>query len=253
MTFHSLTTTPRNVKDAIDWLVALKGTNAFGNLKAFGAAIHKVLSEHPVGFKVYPSIEDGKIFTKRFLEQEALKDQPFIQELLERYNKPLDKQPSTFSKLFGLVKECDFQNVVQARHTSPADITTDVRKLVDGCENFLKKVQHSDKYRSTYSPKATWDSSCASYPEGCAKVFVGIAPMLYAGLRALKESGADAASKGPKSKAAAHLEEVMSAMGYEESRLRPKLGASDIVTALRGINGHALDAIYDFAGFWAFY
>ncbi|GBE60485.1 hypothetical protein, conserved [Babesia ovata] len=149
MVYTSLTTAPDNLKEAIDWLMAVKGTDPVHNLMALGVAVHQVLSEHPVGFKMYPSIENIKLFTKRFLEQEALKDQSFVKKLLERFNKRMKKEPSPIATFFGLAHQSDYENVVQTKGRGPYDITRDVRRIVDGCEDFLNSVKSTDKYRST--------------------------------------------------------------------------------------------------------
>ncbi|CDR95427.1 hypothetical protein BBBOND_0205850 [Babesia bigemina] len=46
MVYTSLTEVPHNLKEGIDWLVALKGTYGENNLKTIVGAIQKFLSYH---------------------------------------------------------------------------------------------------------------------------------------------------------------------------------------------------------------
>ncbi|GBE62267.1 hypothetical protein, conserved [Babesia ovata] len=250
MVYDLLTTAPRNLKDAIDWLMAIKGTDS---IDALGAAVHKVLEEHPVGFKLLPSIGNMKYITKRFLEQDELKGQWFVKELLKRFNTRMAKDPKQLSKTLEYIRESDYQNIVQAKPIGPEDVTSNVRKIVDGCEKFLDDLKNPDKYISTYSSKATWDASCSKYPEGCAKVLVGIAPMLYAGLRYLRFASNAETGVWQIVNAKERLGNMLKVVGYKESECRAGMSGSDILQALSSVDDSLLYTIYDLAGFWAFY
>ncbi|GBE60713.1 hypothetical protein, conserved [Babesia ovata] len=254
MVYTSLTEAPHNLKEAIDWLMALKGTDAAKNMAAIGDAIHKFLVDKPVGFTEVPALGEVKLISKEFMEKPALRVQPFVKLLLERFSKPLDKSPGVIAKAFGLVPKSDYENVVQTRGTKPEAIAKNLGKVVDGCEKFLEKMKISDHYNSAYSSGATWDASCAKDPEACAVVLVGIAPMLYTGLGALRDACNEEALKYMQfNHRRSTLGEVLEAVGYKEPDCRAGMSTSGVTRALRGVNREILNIIYDLAGFWAFY
>ncbi|GBE59671.1 hypothetical protein, conserved [Babesia ovata] len=250
MQFDSLTRIPRNVKDAIDWLLALKGTDPEKNLKALGAAVHTFLADKPVGNLNLPALKNARIFFRDLMTQKALEGLWPANVMLERFNTPMDK--SVHFKFFGTVDESDYENVVQARGVKPEEIAKDLGKVVDGCEKFLEKIKNPNKYVPTYSSEATWDASCAKDPEACAVIFVGIAPMLYTGLRSLRK-----VSHGESFKwvpfAKKNLGEVLKALGYKEPERRPNMSGSYVFKALENVKFQMLVTLYDLSGFWAFY
>ncbi|GBE61122.1 hypothetical protein, conserved [Babesia ovata] len=254
MVYNSLTEAPHNLKEGIDWLIALKGTDAAKNLAAIGDAIHKFLVDKPVGFTDVPAIENFKLISKEFMEKPALRVQPFVKLLLERFSKPLDENPGVIAKAFSLVPKSDYQNVVQTRGVKPEAIAKNLGKVVDGCEKFLEKMKISDHYNSAYSSGATWDASCAKDPEACAVVLVGIAPMLYTGLSSLRVAcNEEALTYARLTNKSSSLGEVLEAVGCKEPECRADMSTSGVTWALRGVNREILNIIYDLAGFWAFY
>ncbi|GBE61430.1 hypothetical protein, conserved [Babesia ovata] len=252
MLHNSLIEVPRNLKEGIDWLIALKGRNFNYNMTAMGLALHNLLKRHPVGLKVLPALECVKRISKQFLEQPELKDQPFVKNLLRRYEEPLNKEPGVLAEIFGDTPLSDYENVVELRGVKGGDIIKDLGNVVRGCEKFLKNIKIPYQYKSAYSSKATWDESCSRDPEACAVVFVGIAPMLYAGLRSLRDAS-EHAIKGSNHMAEHRLWYVFKAMGYREQECRPSMSASDMIEALSGVDVNIFTIVYDLAGFWAFY
>ncbi|GBE61324.1 hypothetical protein, conserved [Babesia ovata] len=250
MVYNLLTTAPHNLKDAIDWLMAIKGTDS---VDALGEAVHKVLSELPVGFKLLPSIDNMKRITKRFLEQDEIKDQWLVGDLLQRYDTRMTKDPEHIARALERGHKSDCHNIVETRGLKPEDVTTYVRKIVDGCENFLEHVKNPDTYVSTYSENATWDASCSKYPEGCAKVLIGTAPILYAGLQSLWNASTPGLMTWTPFSHEKHLRKVLKAVGYKEPEYRANIGPSDVRNALSGLDGRVLYTIYDIAGFWGYY
>ncbi|GBE62739.1 hypothetical protein, conserved [Babesia ovata] len=239
MVHISLIGVPRNLKEAIDWLIALKGTDSESNLKALGAAI--------------TPFDNIKRISKKFLQQKELRGQLSVDKLLEHFNQRLRSGPSVFAKLFAAVTEHDARSIVQAKRLGPEDIAKKLSKVVHGTEKFLDDIKNPAHYMSAYSSEATWDASCAKNPEACALIFVGIAPMLYGGLESLRAVSKDATCYVPHPKSAERLEGVLNAVGYEEPECRSGMSGSDVLQALRAVDKGLVGIIYDLAGFWAFY
>ncbi|GBE62058.1 hypothetical protein, conserved [Babesia ovata] len=255
MVYTSLTEAPHNLKEGIDWLIALKGKNAGKSMEALGDALHKFLADKPVGKMQVPALENVKKISKEFMEQEEVKDLWPASELLVRFNKPMNRNLSGFAKFFNNADLSDHHNVVKIRRVKPTDIAKKVSELVGGCEKFLEKIKVSDKYKSAYSSEATWDASCANDPEACAVVFVGIAPMLYTGLRSLKHaSNTDPLVRLRLKKKNNSFARVFKAAGYNETECRDKISGSDVFKALQKfVSFRMLVTLYDLSGFWAFY
>ncbi|GBE58548.1 hypothetical protein, conserved [Babesia ovata] len=254
MVYSSLTEAPRNLKEGIDWLMALKGTDDENGLKAMSAALYDFLAQQPVGKMELPALEEVKLISKEFLEQKELKYQPFVEDLLGRFNKPMNKNLSGCAKYLDNSDESDHENVVKSRGVKPKDIAKNIVKVVDGCAQFLEKIKNPGQYESAYSSEATWDTSCSKDPEACVVILVGIAPMLYAGLRSLRI----ASNTTPLSRLGCHnkkikLVSVLKALGYEEAERRAKMSGSDVFKALKSVSHEMLVTLYDIAGFWAFY
>ncbi|GBE61019.1 hypothetical protein, conserved [Babesia ovata] len=253
MAYTSLTDVPRNLKEGIDWLIALKGADAEKNLKAMGSAVYDLLADKPVGFTEVPALENVKRISKEFLEKPELKNQRSAKKLLKRYRAPMVKNLERFARYAGFNLESDYKNIIETRGVKPEDVVEDLFVAVYGCEKFLEKIKCPDKYESSYSSEATWESSCAQDPEACAAVLVGIAPMLYIGIRSLQDASRTAIWKGPSENAKKRLVDVLKAVGYEEPQRCAGLSGSDVLKALEAIDLHVLITIYEFAGFWAFY
>ncbi|GBE60054.1 hypothetical protein, conserved [Babesia ovata] len=255
MAYNSLTEAPHNLKEGIDWLVALKGKDAEKSLAAMGDAIHKFLADKPVGKMNVPALEKVKLITKEFLEKPALNYIWPANELLRRFKGPLSKEhPGFFASCFGGTIESDYANVVQTKNLTAETIAKKLGKVVDGCEKFLENVKNPDEYKSSYSSEASWEASCAKDPEACAVVLVGIAPMLYAGLHSLLFACNDEALKYVRSyPIRSSLEEILRAVGYEGPECCAKISGPYVLKALKGVNSTVLSTIYDLAGFWAFY
>ncbi|GBE61284.1 hypothetical protein, conserved [Babesia ovata] len=253
MVYNSLTEAPRNLKEGMDWLLALKGTDAEANLKAMGAALYDLLADTPVGFKEVPALEKVKPISKKFLEKGELKDYSHVKDLLKRYEQPMNKTDWLWYKRHTSYHPSDYINIIGFFRLNPEKIAKKLGDVVSGCEKFLEDVKIPDQYKSAYSSKATWEASCSKKPEACAAVLAGIAPMLYAGLQSLLDADKSAEKKGPGSKAATHLGEIMKAIGYVKPECREDLTAPDVHKALRGVDKHVVYTLYDISGMWAFY
>ncbi|GBE60409.1 hypothetical protein, conserved [Babesia ovata] len=251
MVYDSLAEAPRNLKECIDWLIALKGVDPENNLLPVGAALYDLLADMPVGFTEVPALEKVKLVSKKFLEKPELKDQPLVKGLLDRFANPMSKTGS-FARRGKTLIQSEYENVIQTRDAKPETIAKNLGKVVYACEGFLRSIKVSGQYTSAYSSEATWEASCAKDPEACAVVLVGIAPMLYTGLHALR-----IASKAATNKflfdAKHGLGDVVKAVGYEEPGCRASMSGSDVLKALEGVDKRVLETIYDLAGFWAFY
>ncbi|GBE60133.1 hypothetical protein, conserved [Babesia ovata] len=254
MVYNSLTEAPHNLKEGIDWLMALRGTDAAKNLSAIGEAIHKFLADKPVGFTEVPALEKVKSISKEFLVQKGLKDQKIVKRVLDMINGSVDENPGVIAKAFSLVPKSDYQNVVQTRGVKPEAIAKNLGKVVGGCEKFLDRIKTPDQYKSAYSSGATWDASCAKDPEACAVVLVGIAPMLYTGLSSLRVAcNEEALAYAQFGNKRSSLGEILEAVGYKEPECRAGTSTSAVSWALIGVNKEILTILYDLAGFWAFY
>ncbi|CDR95034.1 hypothetical protein BBBOND_0201910 [Babesia bigemina] len=254
MVYNSLTDAPHNLKEGIDWLIALKGTNAESNFKAMAAAVHKFLADKPVGKMDVPALNKIKSIFKKFIGQSALNKHSFVRRLLGRFERKMSTKVSLFHKRFGSLDPSDCENVIEATGVKPEHIAVELAKAVDGCEKFLGNIKASDHYESAYSSRATWDSSCSRNPEACAVVLVGIAPILYTGLRSLKEASANVANRQwLVSYTEMHLKNVMKAVGYKTDECRSGISGLDIFKTLRNVKYDILNSIYSLAGFWAFY
>ncbi|GBE62101.1 hypothetical protein, conserved [Babesia ovata] len=252
MVYNSLTEAPRNLKEGIDWLMALKGTSKF-NTQALGFAVHRILADTSVGLLRVPAIEKVKRVSKEFLEQKELKGRPYVKNLLSRFREPMNKTDGMELKRMFSVGRSDYVNLVKSEGIKPEDIAKDLGQILDACEKFLDEIKNPDQYESAYSPEATWAKSCSKSPEACAVIFVGIAPMLEAGLRSLRCASRDAASLLSHYDKKKHLKKLMKALGYGESECRANMSASYIFKASENVGYIMLGKIYDLAGFWAFY
>ncbi|GBE59234.1 hypothetical protein, conserved [Babesia ovata] len=131
MVYNSLEA-PHNLKEGVDWLMALKGDDSEKNLAALGAAVHKFLADKPVGKMEVPALESVKLITKEFLEQPELKNMWPASELLGRFNKPMNKNFVGSAKCFYNVDESDYTNVVKARRLTSKTIAEKLGKIVAG-------------------------------------------------------------------------------------------------------------------------
>ncbi|CDR94134.1 hypothetical protein BBBOND_0104430 [Babesia bigemina] len=253
MVYTSLTDIPRNLKEGIDWLLAVKGDDAEKNLAAMGAALYDFLVDKPVGFTEVPALENVKLISKEFLERQEFKDMWPANELLGRFNNHVKTQNIDHLKYPFPINDSDFSNVVRARRAVPEKIAEDLGRIVDGCESFLEHIVLPEQYLSAYNSEATWDASCAKDPEACAAVLVGIAPMLYTGLYYLRRTSNPAHLKASLSRDVKRPREHLKVVGFKELECHAGMTGSDIRNALEGLNLQIMEKIYDLAGFWAFY
>ncbi|CDR96515.1 hypothetical protein BBBOND_0304190 [Babesia bigemina] len=252
MVADSLTQFPHDLKEGIDWLIALKGTDPENNLKAMGAALYDFLADKPDGTMRMPALEEVKHITREFLEKPEIKYQPFVRGLISRLNEPVDQSTKKSFKGLSMVPKSAYETIIKSRGANPKAIAEKLGKVVDGCENFLKRIAVPDQYKCAYSSKATWAESCAKDPEACAVVLVGIAPMLYSGLRSLQIVSRDAFRQGPNSEASERMEEVLEAVGYKEAEYQSEKGRP-IYKALSGVDLGIFTVLYDVARYWALY
>ncbi|CDR93863.1 hypothetical protein BBBOND_0101920 [Babesia bigemina] len=252
MVYKSLTEVPHNLKEGIDWLVALRGDDCRSHMESIAAALYDLLADKPIGLTKVPALEEVKVITKEFMERKHINNQEFVQTLLRRFNGPMDKTNIHF-KRFMHKNDGDYDNIIKLKRLSPESMARFLGLVVYGCDKFLKHMKIPDEYKSAYSSEATWEASCAEDPEACAVVLVGIAPMLYTGLRSLKDAS-DEANKDPSNgETRTRLRKVLRAVGYRRSKRRANISVSFMSKALSDVDKDVLDILYDFAGFWAFY
>ncbi|CDR98010.1 hypothetical protein BBBOND_0404950 [Babesia bigemina] len=253
MVYNSLTEAPHNLKEGIDWLMALKGTDAKSNLAALGAAIYDFLADKPVGFTEVPALERVKLITKTFLGKSALKGQWFVRRLRSRYDGYMSRYSPRRGKPMYYLTDSDFNNAVKGKGLTADTIANGVGEVVDGCEKFLDEIKNPDRYESAYSSEATWAKSCSERPQACAVVFVGIAPMLYVGLSSLLDASAGTIFRSNNSELSYGSVQTLNAVGYMVPQRRSTIIVSDFLKALEGVSHEVLVTLYDLAGFWAFF
>ncbi|CDR94452.1 hypothetical protein BBBOND_0107500 [Babesia bigemina] len=251
MVYYSLTEVPRDLREGIDWLLAVKGTDGHG-LKELIAAVYRFLYRQPVGLIRLTPIEDIKRIFKKFLEQRALKDKAFAGAMLKRLKTPMEKNPNATLKVLKGIKDSDHMTL-KTRGVTYDSMANDFNTLVDSLEKFLDDIKNPDQYRSYYSSEATWSDSCSERPEDCAMIFVGIAPILYVGMQAMFDASSNGVVGLKMFRAKDHLERVLFALGYVEPEIRANMSSADLRSALGVMNKAVMNTIYDLAGFWAFY
>ncbi|CDR94276.1 hypothetical protein BBBOND_0105850 [Babesia bigemina] len=252
MVYDSLTDPPHNLKECIDWLIAVRGDDGKKNVVALGEAVHKFLADKPVGKMEVPALEEVKLITKEFLEKPELQNRRAVRAILRRFNKPMRKV-GFCHRLFGRIVDSDYENVIETKGLTAENIAENIGEIVEGCKTFLDHIKIPDQYKSAYGPEATWDASCSEKPEACAVIFVGIAPMLYAGIQSLWKICTARVFKASNFEAEKHMPKVLKALGYATPEFPPDLNVLNVTCALLGFNRHMVTNIYDLAGFWAFY
>ncbi|CDR97144.1 hypothetical protein BBBOND_0310470 [Babesia bigemina] len=253
MVYTSLTEAPHNLKEAIDWLMAVKGTDGENNLKALGKAVYDVLADKPIGKAELPALEKVKPIAKKFLEHKDLKGQWFVRMLMDRYNRPLNRFTNRVVKSMIYITDSDYKDAIKGQRLTAGNIGKKIGEVVDGCGKLLDGVKNHDKYKSAYSSEATWDASCSKDPEACAVVLVGIAPVLFVGLRSLFDAVPGRIFGVARPKAKGNSEKILTAVGYELPQRRSEILGAELLNALEGVSTEVLTTIYDLAGFWAFY
>ncbi|CDR95012.1 hypothetical protein BBBOND_0201690 [Babesia bigemina] len=236
MVHTSLTVAPQDFKEGMDWLMALKGADPENNLKAMGAAVYDLLKSNALGVDVLDGLKKVQGVSQKFLDQEGLNKQLFVKEFLQRIAMPLNKKSDVFA-------DCP--------HITAETIAENIGEVVNGCHKFLETSKIPTQYDSAYS-SATWDASCSKNPKDCAVMLVGIAPMLYTGLRSLQVASHAAARKELGHEAKKRMDEVLNAVGYTNTKSPDKMGSSTLYQALNDVDEKVLSVLHDLAGFWAF-
>ncbi|CDR96358.1 hypothetical protein BBBOND_0302620 [Babesia bigemina] len=252
MVYTSLTEAPHNLKEGIDWLMALKGSCGESTLKAMAGAIHHLFSKHSDGYKQLPALEKMKSISREFLEKPELRDNLFVKQLLSRFYTPASTANTGFKHLLARYSE-EYARVVGVKGARPEYIEESLRNVMDGFGKLLNDIKNPDKYKSAYSAEATWEASCAKDPEACAVVLVGMAPMLYAGMQSLSNAVFSKSgwwSTTVEYKAAG---DVLRPLGYEESECRAGMNGSYIYETFKGLDADLFHKTYDLAGFDIFY
>ncbi|GBE61679.1 hypothetical protein, conserved [Babesia ovata] len=250
--YHALTEPPRNVKECMDWLIALKGKDGEKNMAALGAAVHKFLADKPVGYTKVPALEKVKHITKQFLYKSGIWNIWPAKRIMSRFNIRMFKEFCWFTKFFTFYKS-DYENIIQTKGLTAKDIADKLGDVVSGCERFLKHIKNPGQYKSAYCPEATWDASFAKNPEACAVILVGIGPMFYAGLESLLLEFEVLYITGLSHYCFDNIHMMVKALGFKEPECRSSPSIVDVNRALSRLDDHELYTIYDLSGFWAFY
>ncbi|CDR93709.1 hypothetical protein BBBOND_0100380 [Babesia bigemina] len=249
--YQSLVHIPRNFKEAVDWLIAVRGDDAEGNLAALGAALYD-LYVHMSGRSIEWSALDKVIRVSReFLEQEKLKKRLFVNMILFLLDERLRVTPNILTTT--VVSEDDTENekYLQKKGLTADTIAEKLCCVVDACAEFLGRIKNRSHYKSAYSPQATWDASFSAHPESGAVMFVGMAPMLVASISSLNAAVFAAKLRLPPFIAYKSMQELIQALGYVEPECRAGMTASCVGRALSGFDVETITFLYQLAGFWA--
>ncbi|CDR94957.1 hypothetical protein BBBOND_0201140 [Babesia bigemina] len=252
MVYTSLTEAPHNVKEGIDWLMALKGTSGESTLKAMVGAIHHLFSDHSAGSNPLPSLDKIKSISKEFLEKPELRDNIIVKQLLSRFYTPASAANTGSKRLLTRYSE-EYARVVGVKGAKPEYIEECLSNVMDGFGKLLNDIKNPDKYKSAYSAEATWEASCAKDPETCAVVLVGIAPMLYAGLISLWGTTESKTGEFHRYAGSRSFGEVLRALGYVQPQCRSDINGSEIFKNFKGLDADLFHKTYDIAGFDTFY
>ncbi|CDR97811.1 hypothetical protein BBBOND_0402990 [Babesia bigemina] len=249
MVYNSLTNVPRNFKEAIDWLVAVRGDDAKSNVAALCAALFSSLADKTVDKMEMPALEEVKHVTKTFLDQPELANQWFVGGLVKRYNDLINTSPGGLAKYFRVVDESD-KNVVKGKGITAGAIVENLDKVVHGTEIFLDDIKSPGEYESAHSPEAAWSKSCTQKAEDSAAVFVGIAPMLRASMSSLELASFLTKLRLPPFITYKRMQQLIQALGYVKPERRTGMTASYVGRALGGFRYETTNFIFDLAGFW---
>ncbi|GBE61354.1 hypothetical protein, conserved [Babesia ovata] len=252
MVYHSLTEPPRNVKECMDWLIALKGKDPGENLKALGKAVYKFLADKPVGYTKVPALEKVKLISKQFLNEPDFRNRHPVKRIRSRFYIRMYKEFCWLTKFFTFYKS-DYENIIQTKGLTAIDIADKLGDVVTGCERFLKHIKNPGQYKSAYCPEATWDASFAKNPEACAVILVGIGPMFYGGLESLLIEFEVSYRTGLSRYFFDFIHMMLKALGFVEPECRASPSLVDVDRALSRLDDHELYTVYDLSGFWAFY
>ncbi|GBE61742.1 hypothetical protein, conserved [Babesia ovata] len=250
--YHALTEPPRNVKECMDWLIALKGKDPGKNLKALGEAVYKFLADKPVGYTRVPALEKVKLISKEFLNKPDFRNRHPVKRIRSRFYIRMYKEFCWLTKFFTFYKS-DYENIIQTKGLTAIDIADKLGDVVTGCERFLKHIKNPGQYKSAYCPEATWDASFAKNPEACAVILVGIGPMFYGSLESLLIECEFLYRTGLSRYLFEFIRMMLKALGFVEPECRASPSLVDVDRALSRLDDHELYTVYDLSGFWAFY
>ncbi|CDR95001.1 hypothetical protein BBBOND_0201580 [Babesia bigemina] len=250
--YNSLAHVPRNFKECIDWLMAVRGDDGMKNLKVLEAALYDFYAHMSGRFTEVSDLDKVIRVSREFLEQEKLKKRRSVKRILIKLNDRLRKTPDQLAKRIGSAHDTKNEKYLQKKGLTADTIAENLCYVVDACAKFLGRIKNRSHYKSAYSPQATWDASFSAHPETGVVIFVGIAPMLCASISSLNAAVFAAMLRFPPFIAYKRMQEMIEALGYVEPQRRAGMTASYVGDALDGFE-ETIDFIFDLAGFWAFY
>ncbi|CDR96514.1 hypothetical protein, conserved [Babesia bigemina] len=220
MVYNSLVTAPSDMKEAIDWMAAVKATGGAHSLAEAVAHLFHVGSKGGYDLGL---IEEVRHHVKLFLQKPGLKEHAASRQIIKKIvetcikfirttdddnaeeekakskrrlrrkhrKKSRKKQSEADEKLAEDHKKYEVAPDKPPVYIISSKLTEDeIKKGVqDSLEKFdtlLKKIRKGQTYVPTYSTAAEWERCCAPDPLICAQIFVGIAPLLYATSRMLR-------------------------------------------------------------------
>ncbi|CDR94163.1 hypothetical protein BBBOND_0104720 [Babesia bigemina] len=250
--YNSLIYVPRNFKEAVDWLIAVRGDDGMKNLKALGAALYDFYAHMSGRFTEVSDLDKVIRVSREFLEQEKLKKRRSVKRILIKLNDRLRKTPDQLAKRIGSAHDTKNEKYLQKKGLTADTIAENLCCVVDACAEFLGRIKNRSHYKSAYSPQATWDASFSAHPETGVVIFVGIAPMLCASISSLNAAVFAAMLRFPPFIAYKRMQELIQALGYVEPECRAGMTASYVGDALEGFE-ETIIFLYELAGFWIFY
>ncbi|GBE59430.1 hypothetical protein, conserved [Babesia ovata] len=213
MVYSSLVTAPSNMKEAIDWMAAVKASGGAQSLAEAVAELFKVGSKGKYDLGI---VEEVRHHVKLFLQKPGLKEhaasRQIIKKIIEtsvkfirtphddkrsrarlRYKMRLGKKPRKKGSKADEEDEKKYEVApdkppvyVISNNLTSVEIKKGVQDSVEKFDTLLKKIKKGQSYVSSYDTSAEWEKCCAPDPLICAQIFVGIAPLLYATSRVLR-------------------------------------------------------------------
>ncbi|CDR97669.1 hypothetical protein BBBOND_0401610 [Babesia bigemina] len=250
--YNSLMYVPRNFKEAVDWLIAVRGDDAERNLATLGAAIYDLYVHMSGRSTEWSNLDKAIRFSIDFLEQEKLKKHLYVKMILAILSYRVNITPNVLTNIIVSAYDTENQRFLHKNGLTADTIAEKLCYVVDACAEFLGRIKNRSHYNSAYSPQATWDALFSAHPETGAVIFVGIAPMLVAGLLSLRSASLAGKLKSSPLIASKRMQELIQALGYVEPQLCAGMTASYVGRALGGFTYETINFIFDLAGFWTF-
>ncbi|GIX62001.1 variant erythrocyte surface antigen-1 family protein [Babesia caballi] len=246
----SLTEPPKNLKEAIDWVIQIKG-HAQDLAKELDALLKN----------------DGSEVALKVLDKYRLVSESVIQGL-EEANSSIhlakDRFYFTYTALDNLsqglkpfvtgsqanINPDDVEQVKEwVSSVDKSDLQKRIEALATGIENLKNGIVQTSSYTSVYNSATPLSSLIPSAKTDCAAILLGIMPVVYIGITYLywqcEGTGGWAQEKFDSSGSGqGSLKQYMEAFGYTEKYLNDSKRGQEIVTKLKDAFSNELKNAY---------